>query len=124
VAVEVQASYFIGGEIQSKFDKYIASDEAQSPRASRGMDYRSCVDKRHLPQLLVKVAGVLAWHEPFAVVLQGVSFENSHVLEMTEEAPEEEADVFWFLHEYIEDSPQYRLERKQRSLHLHAPVSY
>ena len=113
VAVEVQASYFTGGEIQSKFDEYIASDEAQSPRASRGMDYRSCVDKRLLPQLLAKVAGVLAWHEPFAVVLQEISFENSNVLEMTEEVPEEEADVFWFPYEYIEDSPQYRLERNR-----------
>jgi len=112
-AVEVQASYFTGGEVKSKFDEYMASDEARSPRASRGMDYRSCVDKRLLPQLLAKVAGVLAWDEPFAVVLQDISFENSNVLKMTEEVPKDEADVFWFPYEYIENSPQYRLERNK-----------
>ena len=77
------------------------------------MDYRSRVDKRLLPQLLAKVAGVLAWNEPFAVVLQDISFENSNVLKMTEEVPKDEADVFWFPYEYIEDSPQYQLERNK-----------
>jgi hypothetical protein len=110
-AIEIQASYFTGGEIQTKFDEYMASNEARSPRASRGMDYRSCVDKRLLPQLLAKVAGVLAWNEPFAVVLQDIAFENSNVLKKTEEVSKQEADIFWFPYEYIEDSPQYRLER-------------
>lgn len=113
-AVEIQASYFSGGSIREEFTEYMDRvDDGQHPQppdGSRQMDYRSCVDKRLLPQLEEKVETVEAWDRKFGVILQKIAFENSNIVRRIDRVPEDDATFFFFVYEYVEDAPQYRLE--------------
>ena len=117
VPVEIQASYFTGDGVKNDFDSYMEDANAgrtpSMPNEGRSMDHRSCVDKRLAPQLLTKASTAISWGKSFAIVVQDVSFENSSILQQTEEADPEEANLYWFSYEYIEDSPHYRLERNE-----------
>lgn len=112
-AVEIQSSYFSGGSIRNDFMEYMDRiDEGQKPRPPQGtrqMDYRSCVDKRLLPQLEEKVETVEAWDRTFGVILQKIAFENSNIVRRIDRVPESEASFFFFVYNYVEDSPQYQL---------------
>lgn len=112
-AVEIQSSYFSGGSIREEFTEYMDRiDDGQPPRppqGSRQMDYRSCVDKRLLPQLEEKVETVEAWDRTFGVVLQKIAFDNSNIVRHIDRVPEDEATFFFFVYDYVEDAPRYRL---------------
>lgn len=113
-AVEIQSSYFSGGSIRDEFTEYM--DEIDNgnppnpPAGHRQMDYRSCLDKRLLPQLEEKAEIVEAWGKDFGVVLQKIAFENSNIVRRISRVPEDEATFFFFVYDYVEDTPQYRLE--------------
>ncbi|MFC7098276.1 NotI family restriction endonuclease [Halobaculum marinum] len=113
-AVEIQSSYFSGGSIREEFNEYMDEiDDGHPPDppvGSRQMDYRSCLDKRLLPQLEEKAETVEAWGKDFGVVLQKIAFENSNIVRRISRVPEDEATFFFFVYEYVEDTPQYRLE--------------
>jgi hypothetical protein len=113
-AVEIQSSYFSGGSIREEFNQYMDEiDEGKPPNPPEGvrqMDYRSCVDKRLLPQLEEKTETVEAWDKDFAVILQKIAFESSNIVRRIDRVPEDEATFFFFVYEYVEDTPQYRLQ--------------
>lgn len=76
-AVEIQASYFSGSSIRGEFKTYMNRIDdghpPEPPLGSRQMDYRSCVDKRLLPQLEEKVETMETWGRTFGVVLQSIA---------------------------------------------------
>lgn len=116
-AIEIQSSYFSGSSIRSDFNEYMDEiNEGQSPNPPKGtrtMDYRSCIDKRLLPQIEEKVEVTEAWNKPLGAVVQKIAFENSQFVQRIERVPEDEATFFWFVYDYIEDTPQYQLELDQ-----------
>jgi hypothetical protein len=113
-AVEIQSSYFSGGSIREEFNKYMdridAGEPPTPPTGDRQMDYRSCVDKRLLPQLEEKVETIETWDRTFGVILQKIAFENSNIVRRINHVPEENATFLFFVYDYVEDTPQYRLE--------------
>lgn len=112
-AVEIQSSYFSGGSIRDEFTEYMdridAGEPPTPPEGSRQMDYRSCVDKRLLPQLEEKVETIEAWDRTFGVVLQKIAFDNSNIVRRIDRVPESDASFYFFVYSYLEDEPQYRL---------------
>lgn len=112
-AVEIQSSYFSGGSIRNEFLDYMNRiDDGQPPRPQEGyrqMDYRSCLDKRLLPQLEEKVETIEAWDRKFGVVLQKIAFDNSSIVRRIQPVPKEDATFFFFVYDYVEDTPQYQL---------------
>lgn len=112
-AVEIQSSYFSGDSIRDEFVEYMDQiDNGNPPRPPQGyrqMDYRSCVDKRLLPQLEEKVETIEAWGRKFGVVLQKIAFDNSNIVRHIDRVREEDATFFFFVYDYGEDTPQYQL---------------
>ena len=112
-AVEIQSSYFSGDSIRDEFVDYMDRiDNGQPPQPPQGyrqMDYRSCVDKRLLPQLEEKVEIIEAWQKKFGVILQKIAFDNSNIVRRIDRVREKDATFFFFVYDYVEDSPQYRL---------------
>lgn len=100
--------------MREEFDGYMDrighGGKPEPPVGSRQMDYRSCVDKRLLPQLEEKVETIEAWNKQFGVILQRIAFENSNLVRRIDRVPEEDATFFFFVYDYVEASPQYRLE--------------
>jgi hypothetical protein len=113
-AVEIQASYFSGSSIREEFISYmnrIGDGHPPEPTpGNRQMDYRSCVDKRLLPQLEEKVETMEAWGRTFAVVLQSIAFDNSNIASRVSRVPHDEATFLFLTYEYIESTPQYQLQ--------------
>jgi hypothetical protein len=112
-AVEIQSSYFSGDSIRDEFVDYMDRiDNGQPPQPPQGyrqMDYRSCVDKRLLPQLEEKVEIIEAWQKKFGVILQKIAFDNSNIVRRIDRVREKDVTFFFFVYDYVEDSPQYRL---------------
>jgi hypothetical protein len=113
-AVEIQASYFSGSSIRGEFKTYTNRIDdghpPEPPLGSRQMDYRSCVDKRLLPQLEEKVETMETWGRTFGAVLQSIAFGNSNIAGRVRRVPEDEATVLFFNYDYVESTPQYRLQ--------------
>jgi hypothetical protein len=116
-AIEIQSSYFSGSSIRPEFNEYMDEINERNapdpPKGSRGMDYRSCIDKRLLPQIEEKIEVTEAWEKPLGAIVQTIAFENSQFVQRIERVPEDEATFFWFVYDYVEDTPQYRLELNQ-----------
>lgn len=116
-AIEIQSSYFSGDSIRPEFNEYMDGindgQPPNPPEGSRQMDYRSCIDKRLLPQIEEKIEVTEAWGKPLGAVVQTIAFENSQFVQRIERVPEDEATFYWFVYDYVEDIPQYRLELDQ-----------
>ena len=116
-AIEIQSSYFSGDSIRPEFNEYMDEindgNPPDPPEGSRQMDYRSCIDKRLLPQIEEKIDVTEAWNKPLGAIVQTIAFENSQFVQRIERVPEDEATFFWFVYDYVEDTPQYRLELDQ-----------
>lgn len=116
-AIEIQSSYFSGGSIRPEFNEYMDEiNEGQQPNPSTGsrqMDYRSCIDKRLLPQIEEKIEVTEAWDKPLGAIVQTITFESSQFVQRIERVPEDEATFFWFVYDYVEETPQYQLELNQ-----------
>lgn len=116
-AIEIQSSYFSGDSIRPDFNRYMDEitngNPPNPPEGSRQMDYRSCIDKRLLPQIEEKIDVTEAWDKPLGAIVQTIAFENSQFVQRIERVPKHEATFFWFVYDYVEDTPQYRLELNQ-----------
>jgi hypothetical protein len=77
------------------------------------MDYRSCIDKRLLPRIEEKIGVTEAWDRSLGAIVQTIAFENSQFVQRIERVPEDEATFFWFVYDYVEETPRYRLELDQ-----------
>jgi hypothetical protein len=98
-AVEMQAVYFSGENMQSDIDRH-AKEHGRLiwPDATRRPDYRSSGPKRLMPQLQTKVPSISRWGKKTAVVIdQG--FWNS-LGAMNEVTHLSNAEVVWFVVQY------------------------
>jgi hypothetical protein len=77
------------------------------------MDYRSCIDKRLLPQIEEKIEVTESWDKPLGVIVQKIAFEDANIVQRIEPVAEDKATFFWFVYEYTEEDPQYQLRLDQ-----------
>ena len=102
VAVEVQAVYFSGSNMEIEFKNLIESGGRLSmPIAKRRPDYRSSGVKRLMPQLQIKVPTLRRWGKKMAVIVDIAFFNSLGVMKREEHVSN--ADIVWFLADFIEN---------------------
>lgn len=73
-AVEIQAAYFSGLSLRAVFNHYIATGSMQGVNSKRRPDFRSCAQKRLVPQLQLKIPVFRRWGKKFFVVVDSEFF--------------------------------------------------
>jgi Restriction endonuclease NotI len=68
-AIEIQAAYFSGGSLRVVFQHYIASRSLEGIDSKRRPDFRSCAQKRLVPQLQLKIPVFRRWGKKVFVVV-------------------------------------------------------
>lgn len=102
VAVEVQAVYFSGKKMSIEFDHLIKTQgKISMAREKRRPDYRSSGVKRLMPQLQTKVPTLRRWGKKMAVIVDAPFFYSMG--EMVRERDVSNADIIWFLADFVED---------------------
>ncbi|WP_246318904.1 NotI family restriction endonuclease [Peteryoungia desertarenae] len=102
VAVEVQAVYFSGKNMQIEFDHIKRTDGKLSmAREKRRPDYRSSGVKRLMPQLLTKVPTLRRWGKKMAVVVDAPFFQSMGRMDTVSDVSN--ADIVWFLVDFLDN---------------------
>lgn len=100
-AVEIQAVYFSGREMDIEFRHMRDTGGVLSmPKASRRPDYRSSGPKRLMPQLQIKVPTLRRWGKKMAVIVDLPFFRSMG--EMRPVSHVSNADIVWFLVDFPE----------------------
>ena len=73
-AVEIQAAYFSGGSLRKVFSHYMAERSVEGLDTKRRPDFRSCAQKRLIPQLQLKIPVFRRWGKKFFVVVDSEFF--------------------------------------------------
>jgi Restriction endonuclease NotI len=73
-AVEIQAAYFSGNSLRPVFDHYMATRSMEGLNSKRRPDFRSCAQKRLVPQLQLKIPVFRRWGKKFFVVVDSEFF--------------------------------------------------
>jgi len=109
-AVETQALYFSGGNMNSEFEAYaVQPSSVLFPAGKRRPDYRSSGPKRLAPQLDVKVPVLRTWGKKVVVVIDRYFFENMNTLADAypkakgEQEKRDNAEIVWFVVSYDEN---------------------
>lgn len=73
-AVEIQAAYFSGGSLRKVFAHYMSNRSVEGLDTKRRPDFRSCAQKRLVPQLQLKIPVFRRWGKKFFVVVDNEFF--------------------------------------------------
>lgn len=73
-AVEIQAAYFSGNSLRPVFDHFMATRSMDGVNSKRRPDFRSCAQKRLVPQLQLKIPVFRRWGKKFFVVVDSEFF--------------------------------------------------
>ena len=73
-AVEIQAAYFSGGSLRKVFSHYMTERSVEGLDTRRRPDFRSCAQKRLIPQLQLKIPVFRRWGKKFFVVVDSEFF--------------------------------------------------
>ncbi len=73
-AVEIQAAYFSGGSLRKVFEHFIGKRDLDGIDTRRRPDFRSCAQKRLVPQLQLKIPVFRRWGKKFFVVVDSEFF--------------------------------------------------
>jgi hypothetical protein len=73
-AVEIQAAYFSGGSLRKVFAHYMVERSVEGLDTKRRPDFRSCAQKRLIPQLQLKIPVFRRWGKKFFVVVDSEFF--------------------------------------------------
>lgn len=73
-AVEIQAAYFSGGSLRNVFAHYMRERSVDGLDTRRRPDFRSCAQKRLIPQLQLKIPVFRRWGKKFFVVVDSEFF--------------------------------------------------
>lgn len=73
-AVEVQAAYFSGRSLKPAFNIFLNEGHFGSENTQRRPDFRSCAQKRLVPQLQLKIPVFRRWGKKFFVVVDSEFF--------------------------------------------------
>lgn len=68
-AVEIQVAYFSGGSLRRVFAHYMSERSVEGLDTKRRPDFRSCAQKRLIPQLQLKIPVFRRWGKKFFVVV-------------------------------------------------------
>lgn len=112
--VEKQAVYFSGERMELEF-RAMSETSAEKglpfPIKNRRPDYRSSGPKRLLPQLEIKVPTLSTWGKKMAVVIDEDFF--NRMGNMREANDLSNAELAWFIVQYLEEGASISLQRKQ-----------
>jgi hypothetical protein len=111
VAVEVQAVYFSGKNMGIEFEHLRKTQGRLSmAREKRRPDYRSSGVKRLMPQLQTKVPTLRRWGKKMAIIVDSPFYYSMG--RMAQESDISNADIIWFLVDFIEceDGEHYELQ--------------
>ena len=82
-AVEIQAAYFSGGSLRKVFAHYMTERSVEGLDTRRRPDFRSCAQKRLIPQLQLKIPVFRRWGKKFFVVVDSEFFGSLPVFPVT-----------------------------------------
>ena len=88
-AVEIQAAYFSGLSLKPAFRRYITERSFKGADIKRRPDFRSCAQKRLMPQLQLKIPVFRRWGKKFFVVVDSAFFESLPVFRETSQSNSE-----------------------------------
>ena len=110
-AVEIQAVYFSGANMDSHFREIleVEDDRLVFPAANRRLDYRSSAPKRLMPQLQIKVPTLRRWGKKMAVVVDEDFFKAMGRMQTVPHLSN--ADVAWFIVRFVERDGAVHIER-------------
>lgn len=109
VAVEVQAVYFSGKNMDIEFKNLsVNGGKLSMPVAKRRPDYRSSGVKRLMPQLQIKVPTLRRWGKKMAVIVDVAFFNSMGAIKREEHVSN--ADIVWYLADFIEDPTSEKYE--------------
>lgn len=113
-ALEVQAVYFSGAEIETESQEYFRTGRPVVA-GRRRPDFRSCSAKRLLPQLEVKVPILSRWGKKMVVVVDEPFF--AALPTMTTANDLSNADIVWLVYGLaVQDGAHYKLELQRQVL--------
>lgn len=113
-AVEIQAVYFSGDNMEMDFKSILRHNGSNLPfpEGKRRLDYRSSGPKRLMPQLQTKVPTLRRWGKKMAVVVDEDFFREMGRMEPVQDVSN--CDVAWFVVAYKDAGDgSFILERKQ-----------
>jgi len=110
-ALEVQAVYFSGGSIRKPFERYLRNGRLDGSDCRRP-DYRSCAQKRLMPQLSLKVPVFRRWGKRFFVAVDSLFFDALPRFNRVKPA---NTEITWLV---------YRIARRADDYCLSAPEVY
>jgi hypothetical protein len=73
-AVEIQAAYFSGLSLKPTFNRFLTQRTMEGEDIRRRPDFRSCAQKRLIPQLQLKIPVFRRWGKKFFVVVDSAFF--------------------------------------------------
>lgn len=102
-ALEIQAVYFSGPEMEEEFSEIIAQGgQMIFPKEIRRPDYRSSGPKRLMPQLQIKVPTLRRWGKKMAVVVDRSFFKSMGKMETVSHVSN--GDIVWIVVDFIKDA--------------------
>jgi len=109
-AVEIQAAYFSGGSLRTVFQTYMDTHSVEGIETRRRPDFRSCAQKRLIPQLQLKIPVFRRWGKKFFVVVDSAFFGSLPHFPSTSQS---NSELTWLA---------YPLARKETGYTLSDPV--
>ncbi len=109
-ALEVQATYFSGGEIRTAFNHYLVHGKLNEEISSRRPDFRSSAQKRLMPQLQLKVPVFRRWGKKFFVVVDAQFFSR---LPTMKQASLSNSEIVWLSYPIKLHGENYNLDEPQ-----------
>lgn len=105
-AVEIQAAYFSGGSLRKVFEHFMTERNLEDVDTRRRPDFRSCAQKRLIPQLQLKVPVFRRWGKKFFVVVDQEFFNS---LPTFPETTASNSEVTWLSYPIAHDGTVYAL---------------
>lgn len=105
-AVEIQAAYFSGGSLRKVFAHYMAERSMEGLDTKRRPDFRSCAQKRLIPQLQLKIPVFRRWGKKFFVVVDSEFFDSLPGFPAT---TPNNSELTWLTYRIASDGGQFTL---------------
>ena len=105
-AVEIQAAYFSGGSLRKVFEHFMTERSLDGIDTRRRPDFRSCAQKRLIPQLQLKIPVFRRWGKKFFVVVDKEFFDS---LPAVPETTPSNSELTWLSYPIVHDGLAYSL---------------
>lgn len=109
-AVEVQAAYFSGGNLQTVLRSFMENHHLDDVDANRRPDFRSSAQKRLVPQLALKIPVFRRWGKKFFVVVDSKFFGALPRFGQTNEG---NSELTWLVYPFAKSGVSYSLGKPE-----------